>query len=79
MKLYIQNVLYYKYEMEAFMKFIALIILSYFTITYFGEWALDKVVPFFGIALTLGAYYCIFLFLRGSLRWIGKQLNHDRL
>jgi hypothetical protein len=78
MNLYVQNVLYYKYEMEAFMRFLALIILSYFGVTYFGDWILDKLMFVFGIGVTLFGYYILFLMFRGSLRWIGKQLNYGK-
>lgn len=33
---------------------------------------------FMGTVVTLGCYYMLFLGFRGTLRWAGRQLNHDR-
>lgn len=64
--------------MEAFMKFITLVTFSYFSITYFGQWLQEQMIVIFGLSMTLAGYYLMFLILRGTLRWIGRQLNYGK-
>jgi hypothetical protein len=70
------NLCYIEYEREAFMKFIALSIVSFFIITYFGNWLGEMFCSLLTLAYAIGVYYLIFLGFRGFLRWVGRQLNH---
>lgn len=64
------------YGNEAFMKFTALCILSFFIITYFGSWLAEMACSLITVAYLIGVYYLIFLGFRGLLRWVGHQLRN---
>lgn len=65
-----------------YFKFAALLFVTYFLTSYINDNAVGYLVEMstslLCVAFTLGIYYGLFLWFRGTLRWFGRQLNYDR-